>query len=340
MVGTKSVISTSDSYNISTEEYLMKKSLILVLSLIAILGLVTACAAKASSMEAPAPAIDAYRNDAASGAMPMAEQAVVEADKSPSSSGTTGTIERKILKNADLSIVVPDPAISMDRIIEMAGRMGGFVVSSNLYKTTTSTGIEVPYAYITIRVPSDLLDEALVEIKGQVQDPDSDVLSESISGQDVTAEYTDLQSRLTNLELSEKKLQEFLDGTKKAEDWLVAFNRLSEIRGQIEVLKGQIRYYDESAAMSAISVNLQAKESIKPVTVGPWQPKGVALEAIQDLIDTMKDVYEGLLRFVLHVLPVLIVYIIIIGGPIWFFIWLIRRIVKHFKKATPPVVKK
>jgi hypothetical protein len=318
----------------------MKKSLILVLSLIAILGLVTACAPKASSLEAPAPAMDFARNDVASGAMPMEEQAVAEAGKSPTSSGTTGTVERIILKNADLSIVVPDPAASLGRIVQMAERMGGFVVNSNLYKTTTSSGMEVPYAYLTIRVPAELLTAALDEIKGQVENPDSDVLSESISGQDVTAEYTDLQSRLTNLELSEKKLQEFLDETKKAEDWLVAFNRLSEIRGQIEVLKGQIRYYDESAAMSAISVNLQAKESIKPVTVGPWQPKGVALEAIQDLIDTMKDIYEGLLRFVLHILPVLIVYIIIIGGPIWFFIWLIRRIVKHFKKTTPPVVKK
>jgi len=323
----------------------MKKSLILVLSLIVILGLVSACAPQASSMEAPAPAMDFARNDAGSGAMPPAEQALEESaisatDKSLSGTGSTGTVERIILKNADLSIVVPDPVASLGRIVLMAERMGGFVVNSNLYKTTTSTGIEVPYAYLTIRVPAELLTAALEEIKGQVENPDSDVLSESISGQDVTAEYTDLQSRLTNLELSEKKLQEFLDETKKAEDWLIAFNRLSEIRSQIEVLKGQIRYYDESAAMSAISVNLQAKESIKPVTVGPWQPKGVALEAIQDLIDTMKDIYEGLLRFVLHILPVLIVYIIIIGGPIWFFIWLIRRIVKHFKKATPTVVKK
>ena len=322
----------------------MKKSIILVLSLIAMLSLVTACASKSVGMEAPAPAMDFARNDAGSGAMPMVEQAfeesAVSAPDSSLSGSTTGTIERKILKNADLSIVVPDPAASMDRIVTMAERMGGFVVSSNLYKTTTSTGLEVPYAYLTIRVPSGLLDEALVEIKGQVENPDSDVLSESISGQDVTAEYTDLQSRLTNLELSEKKLQEFLDETKKAEDWLIAFNRLSEIRGQIEVLKGQIRYYDESAAMSAISVNLQAKESITTVSVGPWQPKGVALEAIQDMIDTMKDVYEGLLRFVLNILPVLIVYIIIIGGPIWFFIWLIRRIVKHFKKTTSQTVKK
>jgi len=274
----------------------------------------------------------------------MAEQAMgesyTEADKALSSTGSAGTVERIILKNADLSIVVPDPATSMDRIVAMTERMGGFVVNSNLYKTMTDTGLEVPYAYLTIRVPAKQLTVALDEIKGQVENPDSDVLSESISGQDVTAEYTDLQSRLTNLELSEKKLQEFLDETKKAEDWLVAFNRLTEIRGQIEVLKGQIKYYDESASFSAISINLQAQAAVKPITVGKWEPKGVALEAIQRLIKTMRRIYEGLLRFILFTLPVLLTYIILIGGPIWFFVWLIRRIVKHFKKETPPTAKK
>ncbi len=249
-------------------------------------------------------------------------------------------MERIILKNADLSIVVPDPATSMDRIIAMTERMRGFVVSSSLYKTTTATGIEVPYAYVTIRVPAELLNQALDEIKGQVEDPNIDILSESISGQDVTAEYTDLQSRLSNLERSEKKLQEFLDQAEKAEDWLVAFNRLTEIRGQIEVLKGQIKYYDESAAFSAITINLQAQEAVKPIKVGKWEPKGVALDSIQRLIRTMRKIYEGLLKFILYTLPILLTYIILIGGPILFLIWLIRRIVKHFKKPAPPVAKK
>ena len=121
---------------------------------------------------------------------------------------------------------------------------------------------------------------------------------------------------------------------------MVAFNRLTEIRGQVEVLKGQIRYYDESAAMSAISINLQAQEAVKPITVGRWEPKGVALEAIQRLIKTMRRIYEGLLKFVLFTLPVLLTYLILIGGPIVLFVWLIRRIVKHFKKPAPPAAKK
>lgn len=318
----------------------MKKSIILVLSLIAILGLITACASKASSevyeeMPPAAPAIDMYRNDAASGAMPieqaLGEGSVTEMDKSLSDTGSTDSVDRIVLKNADLSIVVPDPAASMDHIVVMAERMGGFVVNSNLYKTTTEMGVEVPYAYITIRVPAEHLTDAMSEIKGQVEDPDSDVLSESISGQDVTAEYTDLQSRLTNLELAEKQLQTILGSTTKTEDWLNVFNQLTATRSQIEVLKGQIKYYDEASSLSSISVNLQAQEAIKPVTVGKWEPKGIVLDAIQALINTMKGIVSVVIWLVLYLLPVLIV----IGGPIFLVVWLIRRRVKRNKDVKP-----
>jgi hypothetical protein len=327
----------------------MKKKILLFVSLIVILGLLTACASKATSegyqeMPAAAPAMDALRNSGISGAVPMEQAAVgstvTEADKTLSGGGETGSVERIILKNADLSIVVPDPAASMDRIAAMTDRMGGFVVSSNLYKTTTDMGLEVPYAYITIRVPAEKLTTALDEIKGQVEDPDSDVLSESISGQDVTAEYTDLKSRLTNLELAEKQLQNILESTTKTEDWLAVFTQLTATRSQIEVLKGQIKYYDESSSFSSISINLQAQAAVKPITVGKWEPKGVALEAIQRLIKTMRKIYEGLLKFILYTLPILLTYIILIGGPIWFFIWFIRRIVRHFKKGEAVAKKK
>jgi uncharacterized lipoprotein YehR (DUF1307 family) len=320
----------------------MKKS-ILIVTLFVVLSLLTACAAKSVSMEAPA--MDYTRaNEAVSGAMQLTDKSsvggIAAPEAAPSAGGGSGSVERIVLKNASLEIVVPDPAISMDRIVKMAERMGGFVVNSSLSKMITNSGVEVPYAYITIRVPADQLTAAMDEIKGQVEDPNSDVLSENISGQDVTAEYTDLKSRLVNLELAEKQLQAILATTTKTEDWLKVFNQLTETRSQIEVLKGQIKYYDESSSFSSITCNLQAQESIKPVTIGKWEPKGIALEAIQALINNLKSIYGGLLKFVLHILPVLIIYIILFGLPIWFVVWLIRTIKKQFKKTAPPVAKK
>ena len=104
--------------------------------------------------------------------------------------------ERLVIKNASVSIVVDDPEQRMGEIAAMAEAMGGFVVSSNIYKTSLSDGTEVPQAYITIRVPERSFVDAMDEIKAGA----FDVPNDNWSGQDVTSEYTDLQSRLRNLE--------------------------------------------------------------------------------------------------------------------------------------------
>lgn len=315
----------------------MKSKLLLVM-LILIMGSISACGAKSESM-APA-SVEYDRVLMESGAvamapaeMPAAPEAYQSADGSLMADNTNAAgVKRIVLKNANLSIVVPDPAASLDRIVKMAEQMGGFVVNSSLSKYTTDQGIEVPVANIVIRVPADKLTVALDAIKGQTEDPDSDVLSEQVSGQDVTSEYTDLQSRLTNLELAEKQLQQILATTTKTEDWLKVFNQLTATREQIEVLKGQIKYYDESSTFSSISINLQAPEAVKPVTIGKWEPKGDVLKAVQALVNGLKIIYRIFVYLVLLVLPILVVTV----GPVWLVVWLVRRAVKRRKAATPP----
>jgi hypothetical protein len=53
-------------------------------------------------------------------------------------------IKQMIIKNADLTIAVDDPAETMSDITDMANGMGGFVVSSYIYKSYTYDGVEVP----------------------------------------------------------------------------------------------------------------------------------------------------------------------------------------------------
>ena len=187
--------------------------------------------------------------------------------------------------------------------------MTGFVVSSRLYKTYTEDGVEVPAANITVRVPAERLTEALDTIKALVADPATDIIYENVTGDDVTDQYTDLRSRLTNLENTEKQLQEIMDEAKKTEDVLNVYNQLVSIREQIEVTKGQIKYYEESAALSAISVNIQSLECVAPLTIGKWQPVGVARDAIQALVNTLKFLANAAIWIILFFVPVgLVIY--------------------------------
>ncbi|MBM3181357.1 MAG: DUF4349 domain-containing protein [Chloroflexi bacterium] len=242
----------------------------------------------------------------------MAPEAGMAADRATTNSGSglpAAAIERIVIKNADLAIVVSDVERRMKNIQIMSEQMGGFVVSSNLYQSYTSDYVEVPEAQVLIRVPSEKLEEAMDQIKKDVVE----VQSESISGQDVTSEYVDLKSRLKNLEAAEAQLDEILKQATKTEDVINVFNQLVYYREQIELVKGQIKYYDEAASLSAISVRLIAEETIQPLVIGKWEPKGIALEAVQDLIDFLKGFTEFVIRFVIYILPVWI----IIGIPLY-----------------------
>lgn len=238
------------------------------------------------------------------------------------------TIERIVLMNANMAIVVPDPIAAMDEIMAMAQEMGGFVVDSNLRQMQLDSGLEVPSGNVTVRVPAERLEEVL----DIIEDMATEVQSKNVSGQDVTRDYTDLQSRLRNLENAEAQLTEIMENAQNTEDVLDVYNRLTSIREQIEVIKGQIRYYDESAALSAVSVHLTADEAVQPLQIGGWQPAGVAKDAIEALFDALRFFGDAAIWIVILVLPVLIILAI----PVVIAVFIIRAIVRRrrAKKAA------
>jgi DNA-directed RNA polymerase subunit L len=187
-------------------------------------------------------------------------------------------------------------------------------------------GKEVPEASVTIRVPSEKLDEVLASIKqGAV-----DVQYENRSGQDVTNIYVDLQSQLKAKQAAEQQLLKILEKAETAEDVLAIYLQLESIQTQIEQLKGQIKYYEESAALSSVSVRLIAEESTQPIEIGPWTPQGAAKDAVEDLIRFMQNFAEFLIYFVISVLPSLI----LIAIPLYLVYLAGRAIYRRFRKKN------
>ncbi len=310
----------------------MKKKSVLIGLLILTLVL-SGCAAKAAS---EAVQDDDYRNDLAAQALapmeaPLAEEYGLDSSKGTGVTAAESESEQMVMMSASLSIAVDDPSTTMADIQKLARDMGGFTVYSNLYKTQTMTGSEVFEASVTIRVPAERLDEAMEKIKAMTGDAKKYTLNENVSGQDVTKEYTDLQSRLRNLEEADAKLSEFYEQATKTEDALAIYNQKMQVTEQIEVIKGQIKYYDESVSTSSITVSIQAKETIAPLTVAGWKPSGVARDALQALIKFGKGLVNFLIWLVLYVLPIALV----IGLPVFFLVrWLTRRSRARKQAAT------
>lgn len=242
---------------------------------------------------------------------------------------TPATAERLVIQNADLSIVVNDPEAKMNAIGKMAEDMGGFVVTKNVYQTTTSNNIKVPEGNITVRVPAGKLDTALEQIKADAVE----VQNESRSGQDVTSDYVDLQSRLKTHEQAADQLSQILAQKTESADVLDVFNQLVYHREQIEIIKGKIKYYEESAALSAISVNVTAEETLQPLEIAGWRPVGVARDALQALI----NFFQGFVNFLIW----LIILIVPAGLLLLVLLWVLWKVFRFaWRRLFPRKAKK
>jgi hypothetical protein len=217
--------------------------------------------------------------------------------------------DRIVLKSASLSLVVDAAADMLADITSMAEGMGGWVVTSNSYEATTSSGEEVTRASITIRVPAERFNETLDSIKGSAVS----VESENVTGQDVTQQYVDLTSRLHNLEAAETQLQAIMETARRTEDVLTVHNELVRVRGEIEVIRGQINYYEESAAFSSITLDLIPSALKTPIQIVGWSPEGTARNALNALLNVLRFIVDAAITIVVLVAPL----VLLVGIPGW-----------------------
>jgi hypothetical protein len=235
--------------------------------------------------------------------------------------------ERMIIRTADLSLVVKDVEGSLGEIKAIVKELKGYVADSNTWHQA-----EQLRANLTLRVPAESLDEALERIKAVALK----VNNERISGQDVTEEYTDLEAQLRNLEATENELRELLktvrERTGKAEEILAVHQRLTEIRGQIERIKGRMQYLERSSALATITLDLVPDALSRPVVEAGWQPQGTLRSATRALVKALQFIVDAFIWIVIFVLPVLVV---LLAVPV-FVIWLLWRWRRGKKAASPP----
>jgi hypothetical protein len=241
--------------------------------------------------------------------------------------------ERLVIRSANLSVIVSDPAKSLKDISRMATEMGGFVVSSHVsQRTFTEANVIADEGSITIRVPSEKLDEALERIRTGAME----VQNESISGQDVTDEFTDLQSRLRYQQAAEEQLLAIMSEAREngnTEDVLAVLSRLNQVGQEIEVLKGRIQYLSESARLSSIFVQLTPDVAAQPFEIGGWRPEGTAKDAALALVRALRFLGNAGIWIAIFVVPVTA---LVIGLPMV----VIRAIVRRARKSDQPKEKK
>ncbi len=246
--------------------------------------------------------------------------------------------KRMIQKSASINIQVMDPLEAAAKVTALTEQMGGFVVSSSNGQDYYNGEIYLPRANLTIRVPAERLNEMLEFIEGLTTDTSKYVSNKRVYGVDITSDYVDTSSRLSSLEKTRDKLYEIMEMAENAEETLEVYREIAEVESDIEVYKGQIKYMEESVALSSIDIQIN---SIKPApihTVKTWSLGEVFSDAFESLLEVGKTIIEFLINFIIVVIPILI----LIALPIVLIVFIIKRVIKSRKnnKTSAPEEKK
>ena len=119
--------------------------------------------------------------------------------------------------------------------------------------------------------------------------------SEHITGQDVSAQYVDLQARLANEEAQRNAMLALLAQAKSINDIITVQNQIGQITQQIEQLKGQIQYLDHNTAYSTVAVTLTEAGAPAPATTADTWGFATALsDAAHNFVTTINYVVSGL----------------------------------------------
>jgi hypothetical protein len=178
-------------------------------------------------------------------------------------------LDRKIVKTAELGIRAEDVRGSAARAQQVAAQFGGSVLSSQIVGGDGSVSAD-----LVLIVPSPEFEKALDELRGLGKE----VTTDTVSGEDVTEEFVDLESRERNLLAAEQSLLELYDRAQSVNDALSIERELANIRGQIEQVQGRIQYLEERTTTSQIALSIQP---VAPPTAPPpaWKPARVVAQA-------------------------------------------------------------
>lgn len=109
------------------------------------------------------------------------------------------------------------------------------------------------------------------------------------------------------------------------------YEKLTEIRTQIEQIRTQLSSYDKLAALSTINVELVPTESAKPVADTFWHPSDAVRSSIRSLIGFL----QWLVDFLIYAVIVLLPAFLVIAAAFLALRWLWRRLGRPFRRKPP-----
>lgn len=250
--------------------------------------------------------------------------------------------KRLIIKDGRMTVVVQETETAVEAATSLAVELGGYILNQSIYDD------EQNYRFATMRlaVPVESFEDVMRSLRrlGQVTD-------ESASGTDVTDEFVDLESRLTNLQATRDRLRAFLEDAENVAETLKVNDELKEVEEEIAVIQGRLNYLGNRAAFSTIDLNIRPwiptpTPSPTP-TVTPtatptplptpmiWRPGDTARVAGVELQESAQETADFFIYYGIVCGPWLLILLVFAAG-----VWRIqRRLRPRFIPEQPLVLE-
>ena len=197
--------------------------------------------------------------------------------------------ERKIIKTGSLSYEVKNLSETEEKIVAWLEGFGGYVADTWSNRNNMN---------VTVKVPSSSFEDAM-NSTGDF----GELLSRSISTEDVSENYYDLETRLETRKILQKKLESYLAGAKNISDLLEIERQLNDVTSELESMEKQFRRLSNQIDFSTISIS--CKLPANTTEAGFETP---------DFLQGLKDFGYNALQFLCN-FGLGILYIILVGVP-------------------------
>lgn len=218
---------------------------------------------------------------------------------------------RKVIQRANLTLEVDDPATAVDEITSLAERSGGFVAGADLQRTGHDNELR---GTITLRIPTSELSNTIQRLKAlAVRVPE-----QHLGTQDVTEEYSDVTAQLRNLRALETELVALLADVRaqsnSADEILVVFERIRQVRGEIERLEGRKQVLDDLVALATVEVRVEPTETAIAVAEEGWRPGDTLAAALRTTVGALQTIVDAAIWVAVTVVPIALLLLLPVVG--------------------------
>ena len=229
--------------------------------------------------------------------------------------------DRMIIHQASLSVNVKELDKAQSNIEKKVDQYGGYIVESNVYQEDDQTSS----GRMIVRIPEKNFEKFLLDAEGVA----AEVLERNVTGQDVTEQYVDLESRVKSKRAVEERLLDFMSKAQKTEDLLKISADLSEVQEEIEVMVGKMKYLENQTSFSTIELSMYENRVVVPEIeskeLNTWEK---TKKQLATSTNSLLSAGSALIVFFVGNLPVLLLL-----GAIGFIVfWIIKRRLRHEPK--------